>query len=111
VVENINIDSRTEVIDVREEDVFLSFLLQFGEALAVVEGLVHITVARRIPLAKITVKFSASRLERVLVDTGEAVLVEGEDGDVRVFVLLEDLGSFFISVEGVHQNERHVDSV
>ena len=40
--------------------------------------------------------------QRLLVDPGEAALVEGQDFDLEAGVLLDDLVSLLVRVEGVH---------
>ena len=49
--------------------------------------------------------------EGLLVDPGVARLVEGQDPHAEAGVLLDNLVSLLVGVEGVHENERHVGVV
>lgn len=49
--------------------------------------------------------------KRILQDSGIAGLVEGHDINVVTLVLLDDVLGVIISVEGVHEDEWHIDII
>lgn len=68
-------------------------------------------MSRRVPVRDLGVCALGRGKEGVLEDTGELGLVEGQDVDVVSLVLLDDVGSVLVGVEGVHEDEGDVDVV
>lgn len=76
----------------------------------VVERLVQVTVARRIPAVQIGVESSRSSdgQESLTIDTRIPRLIERVDLDLDVVVLVDDFVGLFVGVERVHEDEWHV---
>ena len=111
VLENVEIDDGTQVVGVGEEDNFDTTLEQFVEDARVVERLEHVTVSWWVPVGDLRVGRLGSGEKRVLENTGVLGLVEGHNVNVVTLVFLDDVGSVGVGVEGVHEDERHIDII
>ena len=111
VLEDVEVDDSAEVVGVGEEDNLNTTLEELVKDARVVERLEDVTVSGRVPVGDLRVGVLGGGEERVLEDTGELGLVEGEDVDVVALVLLDDVGGVLVGVEGVHQDEGNVDIV
>jgi len=111
VLENVEVNDSAEVVSVGEEDNLNTTLEELVEDARVVERLKDVTVSGRVPVGDLRVGVLGSGEEGVLKNTGELGLVEGEDVDVVALVFLDDVGGVLVGVEGVHQDEGHVDIV
>ena len=76
----------------------------------VVEGLVEVPVAGRVPrfYVGLGLDVGGDGHQRLLVDPRVAALVEGDDPDVEAGVLPDDLLRVLVRVERVHEDEGHV---
>lgn len=110
-LEDVEVNDGTEVVNVGDEDVLLAGLNELVEEARVGEGVKDVTVSGRVPVRLVRVGVLGDGEERLLVDTGVAGLVEGEDGDVVVLVLLDDALGVLVGVERVHEDEGNVDVV
>lgn len=109
VLQDAEINHGTEVVGVGQEDVLDTTLDQLVESAGVVQGLENVTVSGRVPILEGRVEALGGGEERVLDDAGVARLVESDDVDVVALVLLDNGLGVLIGVEGVHEDERHVD--
>lgn len=109
VLKNAEIDDSTQVVSVGQEDVLDTTLEELVQGTGVVQGLENVTVTGRVPVLQGGVEGLGGGEERVLDDTGVTGLVEGDDVDVVALVLLDDRLGVLVGVEGVHQDEGHVD--
>lgn len=62
-----------------------------------------------LPLFDRRVGRSGNRKHGFLIDTRVTTLVESNDIDIMSSILLNNTLSIFVSVEGVHENERNTD--
>ncbi|GMT17579.1 hypothetical protein PFISCL1PPCAC_8876, partial [Pristionchus fissidentatus] len=111
-VENVEVDGGAHVVNVGQEAVLLALLDELVEQARVVESLVEVAVAGRVPgLVVGALNVGDDGHERLLVDAWVARLAEGVDGDLDIGVLLEQLLRVVVSVERVHEHQRHVNVV
>ena len=75
------------------------------------EGVVEITVTRRIPVFLVVVGAFGAREESFLVDTRIARLVKSGDADLLVGVFLDNAEGIVVGVERGHEDERDIDTV
>ena len=122
---DVQVDDRTEVINVGNEDVLLSGGDEFVEETRVPtvrdillvrsghsrQGVKDVSVTWWVPVGLFRVGLSGTWEERLLVDSWVSGLLKGEDVDVVVLVFLNDSGSVFVGVERVHEDERNVNVV
>ncbi|KAI6876546.1 putative UTP--glucose-1-phosphate [Hortaea werneckii] len=111
VLQDVQVNDSAQVVGVGQEDDLNAALKQLVENTRVVERLEDVTVTWRVPVGDLGVGVLRGRKERVLQHTRVLGLVEGHDVDVVALVLLDDVGSVGVGVEGVHEEERHVDIV
>lgn len=111
VLENVEVNNGTKVVSVGKEDNLDTTLKELVEDARVVEGLEDVTVSGRVPVGDLRAGALGGGKERVLQHTGVLGLVEGEDVNVVALVLLDDVGGVLVGVEGVHEDEGHVDIV
>ena len=64
-----------------------------------------------VPVLLVVIHGARTGKEGLLVDTGVARLVEGDDAELLVCVLLDDAESIVVGVEGGHEDEGNVDAV
>ncbi|GMT10244.1 hypothetical protein PFISCL1PPCAC_1541, partial [Pristionchus fissidentatus] len=111
-IENVEVDGSAHVVNVGEEAVLLTLLDEFVEEARVVEGLVEVAVTGWVPgLVVGALNVGDDGHERLLVDARVTRLAEGVDGDLDIGVLLEQLLRVVVSVERVHEYQRHVNVV
>lgn len=99
VLEDVEVDSRAQVVDVGDEDVFFAGSDEAVEEATVVDGVVQITVSRGVPVGLVARGAARGREVRLLADSRVSRLVEGEDLDVVVGVLLDDASRVVVGVE------------
>lgn len=75
------------------------------------EGVVEISVTRRVPVGLVIIGTFGAGKKRLFVNTGVARLVKGSDAELLVSIFLDDAESILMSIEGGHENEGHVDPV
>jgi hypothetical protein len=109
VLQDAEIDHGAEVVGVGQEDVLDAPFNQLVESTGVVQGLENVTVSGGVPVLEGRVEALGGGQERVLDDAGVARLVEGDDVDVVALVLLDNGLGVLVGVEGVHEDEGHVD--
>jgi hypothetical protein len=111
VLEDVKVNDGAEVVGVGKEDNLNTALEELVESARVDERLEDVTVTGRVPVGDLRVGALGRGKEGVLKHTGELGLVEGQDVDVVSLVLLDDVGSVLVGVEGVHEHEGDVDVV
>ena len=75
------------------------------------EGIVEITVTRRIPVLLVVICTFWTGKECLLEDTGIARLIECGDAELLVSVFLDDAEGVIVGIERCHEDERDVDAV
>ena len=108
VLQNVKVDGGGKIINVGDEEVFLSLGQETIQEARVVERLENVTVSRGVPLAQGTILRARHGRERVLQDARIARLVESLDPDAGSRVLLKDGHSVLVGVERVHQDEGNL---
>jgi len=111
VLKDAHIHDGTQVVGVGQENVLDATLEQLVESAGVVQRLKHVTVTGRVPVLQGRVEALGGGQKRVLDDTGVTGLVESDDVDVVALVLLDDGLGVLVGVEGVHEDEGHIDVV
>lgn len=112
-VQDAEVDRRAEIVDVGQEQILATLLDELLQQPRVLEGLVEVTVAGRVPGLHVVGHFVATRdrQQRVSRDSREAALVEAVNGDLEAGVLAHDLLGVFVGVERVHKHEGHTRAV
>jgi hypothetical protein len=108
VLENVQVDDGTKIVDITDKDDFLAARDQFVKESAVGEGVKQVTVTGWIPRLDRGVVLSRNGKERVFDDSGESGLIECEDVDVVSLVLLDYALGVVFGVERVHQDKGDV---
>lgn len=111
VLEDVEIDDCTKIVNVGEEEVLNSTLEEVVKSARVVQGLEHVTVSGRIPVGDGRFVALGNREERILVDTGIPRLVESDNVDIVTLVLLDNVLRIVVGVERVHKNEWYAHVV
>ena len=71
----------------------------------------QVTVAGRVPVREFPVWCFRARKERVFGDSGKTALVESEELEFVALVFLDNTVGVFVSVEGVHEDQRDINVV
>ena len=111
MLQNIKVDGRSKVINVGQENILLSRSNETIEKARVVERLEDVSVSRRIPLAQRAILLLRHGRQSILQDARIARLIESLNPDARGGVLLQNGHRVLVSVERVHQNQRHITSI
>lgn len=111
VVQDLSVDGGTQVVTVGDEQDLSALGQKRVQFTGGDQTLKQVTVSWRVPTVQVVVKRVWHWQQGVLEDSGETGLVEGSDSDSVALVLLDDLSSVGVSVEGVHQKKRHVGVV
>lgn len=75
------------------------------------QGVVKISVTRRVPVLLVIVGTMGAREECLLEDSRVPRLVEGGDAKLLVGILLDDSERILVGVERSHENEGNIDLV
>jgi hypothetical protein len=111
VLQNAWVDGSSQVVNVGQEEVLNTVLEEPIESSRVVERLENVTVSWWVPVGDWRIKGLWNWEERILEDTWVSGLVEGADINLVSLVLLDDVLSVIVGVEGVHEDEWNVDVV
>jgi len=101
----------TKVIRVRNEQVLFSISDQLIEDTGVQQGVVKISVTRRVPVLLVIVGTAGAWEECLLEDPWVSGLVEGGDAKLLIGILFDDSESVLVGVERSHENEGNIHLV
>jgi hypothetical protein len=101
----------TKVIRVRNEQILLSIGNQLIEDPGVQQGVVKISVTRRVPVLLVVICTIGGWEKSLLEDPWVSGLVEGGDAKLLVGILLDDSEGVLVGVERSHEDEGNVHLV
>lgn len=111
VLQNVKVNHSAQIVNVGDKQNLLALGEKLIQNARVGNGLKQVTVARGVPGIDAVLVVLGDGQKRVLVDAGEARLVERLDADIVGLVLLDDGLCVVIRVERVHENEGDIDIV
>ena len=111
MLKNVDINNGSQVVSVGDEKVFFASGEQFVNQVGIDGSVKQVSMTRGVPAALFITSGARDGQKSVAIDSRVTRLVEGDNIDVVVGVFLDDALSIFVGVEGVHEDERHVDVV
>ena len=98
----------TEIVRVRNKQIFLSIGNQLIEHTGVQQGVVKISVTGRVPVLLVVIGTTGAWEKSLLEDPGVSGLVEGSDAKLLVGILLDDSEGILMGVERSHEDEGDI---